>query len=172
MYQLESLIFTLTTYWNWFDSYNLLQYLRRYFHVESWGLWLMIRLLTMMTFVSSIILLSSLLLSPAYAFAASSASPSTKLQLKYFDIRGAAETCKYVEIQCYFLFAWCNLYHSTTQSPQCRELVVALSSRIIYDRENVLVFWSDSNISQHNSLCHQLPTAKACGTLPGTFTHS
>ena len=43
---------------------------------------------------TTLLLLS--LLSATYAFAASSASPTSKLQLKYFDIRGAAETCRVI----------------------------------------------------------------------------
>lgn len=42
--------------------------------------------------IASLFLIGSL--SAASAFAASASSPASKLQLKYFDIRGAAETCR------------------------------------------------------------------------------
>lgn len=48
--------------------------------------------ITMKSIATTLILSSTL--SATFALAVSSASPSAKLQLKYFDIRGAAETCR------------------------------------------------------------------------------
>lgn len=48
----------------------------------------------MMSIAASLLILVSSLSTGAFALAVSSPSPPTRLELKYFDIKGAAETCR------------------------------------------------------------------------------
>jgi len=123
----------------------------------------------MMSIAASLLILVSSLSTGAFALAVSSPpSPTTKLQLKYFDIKGAAETCRvllalggedYTDTRY-------QMDPTTFQSPQFLEDKSSGKLSINLNRAPVLITPSGRTIGQSKAIERYI--ARKCGLMGRT----